>query len=90
MYRNYSSVCGMQITLSPKTEEFIESEIASGHVTSAADLIDEAMEQYQLSQKHMDAHLLEGLNDANTGRLRSYSSQMLEDIKQKSVKENST
>lgn len=40
----------MALTLSKTAEEFIESEVAAGYVGSANDVIDEALELYQLKK----------------------------------------
>ncbi|NQZ06418.1 MAG: hypothetical protein HRT35_04580 [Algicola sp.] len=76
----------MSVTLSKKAEQFVESEVAAGHVDSTADVIDQALELYQLRRQYFEKQLIEGIEDADAGRLRSYSPQVLEDIKQNALK----
>lgn len=80
------NVSNMSVTLPKAAEQFIESEVAAGHVGSADDVIMEALELYQLRREYIEEQLLQGLEDANAGRLREYSPQMLEDIKHSALK----
>ena len=76
----------MPITIPKEAEQFIESEVAARHGVSADDVIMQALELYQHRQRYIEDHIQQGIDDADAGRTRPYSAQMLEDIKQAALK----
>jgi Arc/MetJ-type ribon-helix-helix transcriptional regulator len=72
----------MQITLPKEKEQFIESEVAAGHVGSSDDVIIEALDLYQVRQQYMEERIKKGIEDIRAGRSEPYSPKFLEDITQ--------
>jgi putative addiction module CopG family antidote len=76
----------MLVTLPKETEQFIESEVAAGHVGSSDDVIIEALELYQVRQQYIEDQIQQGIADMEAGRSRPYSPQVLADVKQRALK----
>ena len=71
----------MAITLSKKAEQFVESEVAAGRSGSTDEVIEQALELYQLKRAFIESEIEEGLDDMEAGRSRPFGPAMLQDIK---------
>ena len=76
----------MSLTLSKETEQLVQSAVTARHLDTADTVITEAMELYQQREQYIEQELLEGLEDAEAGRLHSYNPALMEDIAQKALK----
>ncbi len=76
----------MSVTIPKEAEQFVESEVAAGHVNSTDDVIMQALELYQLRQQYIEEQIGQGIEDMEAGRSRPYSPQVLEDVKQNALK----